>query len=295
MTPPVLFGLLNVNKPPGWTSRDAVNRVQRLVRGVKVGHAGTLDPLATGVLVIGLGPATRLVEYVQRQPKRYEATFLLGRASDTEDIDGQVVELDNPPCPTRDELDAVLPRFVGLIDQLPPAFSALKVAGQRAYALARQGQPVTLQPRSITVHQLILQSYDYPVLRLSVTCGSGTYIRSLGRDVAQALGTAAVMSALERTAIGDFCVAEAWGLEDLTRESIAAHLLPARRAVPQLPTVQLTPAELDRLVHGMLLPNRWQAIGPEIAGLDEAGNLIAILAPHGEQLLRPLRNFVGSH
>ena len=294
MISPVLFGLLNINKPQGITSRDAVNCVQRLVRGVKVGHAGTLDPLATGVLVIGLGPATRLVEYVQRLPKRYEATFLLGKTSDTEDIDGHVVELDHPPCPTRDELEALLPCFVGVIDQRPPAFSALKVAGQRAYALARQGQPVVLQPRSITVHQLTLRSYEYPVVRLSVSCGSGTYIRSLGRDVAHALGTAAVMSALERTAIGDFCVAEACGVEDLTRESITAHLLPARRAVSQLPTVQLTLAETHRLAHGMAIQNRWQTAEPELAGLDEVGNLVAILTPHGEDAIRPLRNFAGT-
>ena len=152
---------------------------------------------------------------------------------------------------------------------------------------------MTLQPRLITVHQLTLRSYEYPVVRLSVSCGSGTYIRSLGRDLAQALGTAAVMSALERTAIGDFFAAEASGLEDLTRESIAAHLLPARRAVSQLPTVQLTPAETRRLAHGMAIQNRWQTAGPELAGLDEVGNLVAILTPHGEDAVRPLRNFTG--
>ena len=134
-----LFGLLNVNKPAGVTSRDVVNRVQRLVRPERVGHAGTLDPLATGVLVVCLGPATRLVEYLQRLRKRYRAAFLLGRTSDTEDIEGQVVELAAPPRPTPAQIAAVLPRFLGQIEQVPPAFSALKLAGRRAYELARAG------------------------------------------------------------------------------------------------------------------------------------------------------------
>src|SRR3954462_2976034 len=127
-----MIGLLNLNKPPGCTSRDVVNRVQKLVRPEKVGHAGTLDPLATGVLVVAIGGATRLVEYIQQQPKRYLATFLLGRESDTEDVEGKVVELGQPPIPPPHEIATALPRFTGEIDQVPPAFSALKVAGQRA-------------------------------------------------------------------------------------------------------------------------------------------------------------------
>ena len=133
-----MFGLLNIDKPSAMTSRDVVNRVQRLVRGVKVGHAGTLDPLATGVLVVALGPATRLVEYVQRMPKTYVGTFLLGRSSDTEDIEGNVVELDHPPRPTRQEIEAALPAFLGTIQQLPPAF--LRTQGPRSTRL-RLGAP----------------------------------------------------------------------------------------------------------------------------------------------------------
>jgi tRNA pseudouridine55 synthase len=288
---PSMFGLLNVNKPQGITSRDAVNRVQRLVRGVKVGHAGTLDPLATGVLVVCLGPATRLVEYVQRMPKRYEATFLLGRSSDTEDLDGQVVQLDDPPRPAREDIEAVLPRFRGAIDQVPPAFSALHVDGARAYDLARRGQPVALRSRTVTIHNLHLRDYAYPEFKLSVACGSGTYIRSLGRDIAWALGTAAVMSALERTAIGHFRIDMACQYDLLTRESIAAQLLPPRLAVSDLPTVSLTESDLSRVRSGQPMENRWQLLAPEIAGLDGAENLATILAPDGPHQLRPLRNF----
>ena len=199
-----MFGLLNVHKPAGITSRDVVNRIQRVVRPVKVGHAGTLDPLATGVLVICLGSATRLIEYVQRMPKHYRGTFLLGRKSDTEDIEGEIEVLDAAPQPSIDEIHAALPQFVGTIRQRPPAYSALKVGGKRAYQLARAGQEVQLAARPIEVYSLSLQHYEYPEIVLDIQCGSGTYVRSLGRDLADGLGTGAVMSALERTAIGDF-------------------------------------------------------------------------------------------
>jgi tRNA pseudouridine55 synthase len=286
-----MFGLLNIDKPPGMTSRDVVNRVQRLVRGVKVGHAGTLDPLATGVLVVALGPATRLVEYVQRMPKTYVGTFLLGRSSDTEDIEGKVVELELPPRPTRQEIDAALPAFLGTIQQLPPTFSALKVQGQRAYDLARRGEPVVLQPRPIDIHRLTVMRYEYPELELEVGCGSGTYIRSLGRDIARSLGTAAVMSALVRTAIGNFRLAEAVALDSLTFEVIENRLLSPRRAVAPLPSAQLTEEEARRVANGLPIRNRWKFAAGEIAALDDQDRLVAILVLRGHDELGPVRNF----
>jgi len=286
-----MFGLLNINKPSGITSRDVVNRVQRLVRGVKIGHAGTLDPLATGVLVVALGPATRLVEYVQQMPKTYVGTFLLGRASDTEDVAGKVVELENPPRPTAGEIEAILPRFLGTIMQMPPAFSALKVHGRRAYELARRGDAVELQPRPIEVHRLAIVGYAYPELQLEVCCGSGTYIRSLGRDVAQALGTAAVMSALVRTAVGDFRVEDACMVDDLTPEAIERRLLPPTRAIARLPMVQLADDEVRRIANGMLIANRWRHDASELAAVDAQQQLVALLAPRGRGQLGPLRNF----
>ena len=237
-----MIGLLNIHKPYDVTSRDVVNRVQGLVRPDKAGHAGTLDPLATGVLVVCVGAATRLIECVQELPKSYIATFLLGRQSETEDVEAPAVELVNPPVPSREEVEAKLPQFCGKILQRPPAYSALKVQGRRAYALARRGQAVELKPRPITIHQLGIVRYAYPELTLAVECGSGTYVRSLGRDIAAALGTAAVMSALERTAIGKFTVAQACPLEQLTAETLESWLLPPIRAVDHLPSVVLSRA-----------------------------------------------------
>ena len=200
------LGFFNVNKPTGQTSRWVVDQIQRIVRPAKVGHAGTLDPLATGVLVVAVGSATRLIDYVQQMPKRYRANFLLGCTSPTEDVDGEVVPLENPMVPTRVEIEAAIPAFLGEILQSPPAFSALKVGGRRAYSLARAGQAVELKPRSVSIHRLNVLGYEYPRLQLEIECSSGTYVRSLGRDLAEQLGTGAVMSALVRTAIGSFRV-----------------------------------------------------------------------------------------
>lgn len=286
-----MFGLLNINKPQGVTSRDVVNSVQRILRGVKVGHAGTLDPLATGVLVVCVGPATRLVEYVQRMRKQYSATFLLGKTSDTEDIEGQVMELAEPPCPSRSEIEAALPAFIGEIEQRPPAYSALKVSGRRAYELARKGRQVELQPRQITVHDITASRYAYPELELQITCGSGTYVRSLGRDLAQTLGTGAVMSALERTAIGGFRVEDAVAPDELSAENTADFLLAPRHAVCELPALELTSDEIRRIGNGMSIENRWRVEGPEIAAFNESGRLMAILTPRGLEWLRPARNF----
>jgi tRNA pseudouridine55 synthase len=289
-----MFGLLNLDKPAGVTSRDVVNRVQRLVRPEKVGHAGTLDPLATGVLVVGIGQATRLVEYVQRLPKTYRGTFLLGRTSDTEDIEGQVRELPNPPVPTCNHMQSVLPRFVGSIEQSPPAYSALRVAGQRAYDLARKGEAVELAPRAIEIFSLELLSYDYPELTLLVRCGGGTYVRTLGRDIARSLGTDAVMSALRREAIGGFSVTTALPAEAITLESIQASLLPPILAVGDMPQIVVSGDEARRLGQGQPIANRWHTSAEELAAVTLEDRFVAIVAPLPEGNLRATKNF-GTH
>jgi tRNA pseudouridine55 synthase len=267
-----------------------VNRVQRLVRPAKTGHAGTLDPLATGVLVVAIGPATRLIDYVQEAPKQYRGEFLLGRRSDTEDIEGAVEELPQPPRPSRAEIEAVLPRFTGTIEQRPPAYSALKVAGKRAYDLARQGKTVDLAPRPVEIHALHVVGYDYPKLTLEVSCGSGTYIRSLGRDIAQAVGTEAVMSSLVRTAIGAFTVEDACALDAITLESLPAQLRSPAEAVAHLPQATLSAAELERIARGLTIMLPASPRGSEVAVLDEQSRLRAILIRRGGAW-GPVRNF----
>lgn len=301
MNAPHRSGLLNVNKPAGRTSRDVVNRVQRLVRPDKVGHAGTLDPLATGVLLVAVGHATRLIDHLHRLPKRYVATFELGCESPTEDIEGTVTPLVDPPRPTLPEISAAARTLVGPIMQTPPAFSALKVQGRRAYALARRGREVELAPREITIHELHVVEYDYPRLVLNVFCGTGTYVRSLGRDLARQVGTAAVMSALVRTAIGEFSLAQACGFDDISAESLDGLMLPATRAVDALPRIEVGPAEIERLRHGLFIDGGdaardeelARAATTELAAVDERGQLIALLTPRGAGQLGARINFVG--
>jgi tRNA pseudouridine55 synthase len=286
-----LRGLLNLNKPSGMTSRDVVNLVQRLARPLKVGHAGTLDPLATGVLAVCVGTATRLIEHIQRMPKTYVGTFLLGRESDTEDIEGRVVELADPPQPTLAQLAAAAAKFTGEILQRPPAYSALKVAGRRAYELARQGKPVDLQPRPIAVHRLEIISYRYPEMVLEIKCGSGTYVRSLGRDIAESLGTAAVMSALTRTAIGNFRLSEAVDPASFAAANLQEHLLPLLMAVEYLPRVDLSPVEAIRLGNGLTISRTSLPDAAEYAGISPTGELCSILVPRGKNQLAPALTF----
>ena len=287
-----LSGILNVNKPGALTSRRVVDIVQRLVWPERVGHAGTLDPLATGVLVVCVGSATKLIEYVQRMPKSYQGTFLLGRKSDTEDVEGQVVELRDPPEPSLEEIVRAAKSFVGKIMQRPPAFSAIKVNGRRAYKLARKGEDVELTPRPVNVYKIEVRAYRYPELELEIECGGGTYIRTLGRDLAESLGTSAVMSALVRTGIGHYRLAEALDPHQLTKENIAAHLLPLAGAVDYLPRLELSTEQAINVHHGRkILKTNAVAESDELIAVDGEGKLLAILGPADAQLLRTLKNF----
>jgi tRNA pseudouridine55 synthase len=206
-------GLIVIDKPAGMTSRDVVNIAQRwFPRGTKLGHTGTLDPLATGVLVLCVGKATKLADRVQASSKSYRTRILLGATSDTDDADGRVVpEVDTRPA-TIEAIRTALPSFVGSIDQLPPAYSAVKVGGRRAYALARRGKDVPLQPRAVRVDAIEILNYAWPRLDLAIDCGKGTYIRSIARDLGAALGVGGLVETLRRTRVGPFTVEQAIAL-----------------------------------------------------------------------------------
>jgi tRNA pseudouridine55 synthase len=287
-----LFGLINLNKPSGITSRAAVDRVKRLVGRAKIGHTGTLDPLASGVLVICIGPATRLAEFVQGQTKQYRATFLLGRTSPTDDVDGEVTELVDPPRPTHEEIVAATGPLTGEIQQRPPPHSALKVAGRRAYELARAGEEVELAPRPIEVYRFDVVSYAYPELVVDISCSKGTYVRALGRDLAESLGTGAVMSALVRTAVGAFGVDDAIAPETLTRENLAEALLPARLAVADVPEVCLDIEQIAAIGNGGKLSGD---IAPAdcqtLAAYNADGQLLAVLSRAVDGRFKPSVNF----
>lgn len=272
-------GILNLNKPGGVTSRAVVDMVVRPLRGTKVGHAGTLDPLATGVLVVCVGAATRLIEYVQRMSKTYRTTVLLGARSDTLDADGRVVADESPRVPGEPEICKAIAAQVGTIAQVPPQYSALKVQGRRAYDLARAGNAVELAPRPVIISRIAVLAYTWPRLELEIDCGSGTYIRSIARDVGEALGCGGLVEVLTRTRIGPFTLDDALDPLVLSAGSISSRLRPTLEAVANLPRLSLSPDQIEAIGQGRALTaDQFGGAVPagEVALLDPDGALIAI-------------------
>lgn len=219
-----MTGLLLVDKPAGLTSFDVIRRLRPVLGVRKIGHAGTLDPAATGLLLLLLGPATKQAQRLLKLDKSYVATITLGHDSTTADAEGELTAV-SQRVPAKAEIAAALQQFRGPIQQTPPAFSALKVKGRRAYQLARRGQAPELAPRAVTIQRLELLAYAYPQLQLEATVSSGTYIRSLAADIGRALGTGGYLSQLRRTAIADYDVADALPLAAITPELAAQKLI----------------------------------------------------------------------
>ncbi len=239
-------GVLNVRKPHGMTSHDVVNAVRRFAGMRRVGHAGTLDPAAEGVLVLLLGSATRLSQYVTGARKSYRAVLKLGETTTTYDAEGEITA-HHPVSVTREEIEAALTNFRGPLMQVPPMYSAIKQRGKKLYELARRGQEVSRPPRPVTIYHLELVAWASPHLTLEVVCSAGTYIRSLAHDLGQALGCGAHLAELLRTASGPFLLADAHPLEELRtlaeRGQLAQVLLPPQAALYALPAVTLTPPQ----------------------------------------------------
>lgn len=300
--PRPLCGLLNLDKPIGLTSRDVVDRVSRPLKKarVKVGHAGTLDPLASGVLVVAVGAATRLIEQVQHQQKTYAATILLGATSDTLDADGTVTPVPDATAPDEAAIRSALASQVGEIEQMPPAYSALRVGGKRAYDLAREGQAVDLAPRKVRIDRVGLVRYEWPHLEIEVDCGSGTYIRSIARDVGEALGCGGLIAVLRRTRIGPFLVEDALPPDPdrLTPDTIPDLLRPALDAVADLPRLHLTFDQEAVIRLGQPLGHRSGVEPPtepgETALIGPDGRLVALAeADPAQGLYRPRRVLSG--
>jgi tRNA pseudouridine55 synthase len=286
-----LFGVLNLNKPPGESSRQTVDRVARLVRPDKAGHAGTLDPLASGVLLVMVGQATRLVEYCHRLTKTYRATFLLDRRSPTDDVEGPVETVAGARVPDLVELLGAAATLVGSVLQRPPPFSALKVGGRRAYRLARAGQEVELAARPVRIERIEVVRYEFPEVEAEIACGAGTYIRSVGRDLAERVGTCAVMSGLVRTGIGPFHVEDAVSPEILARDSVRSFLLPPLDVLGDMPAVSLSDEEATRVERGQFIGRPDRAEEDELAAVAPDGRLLAILRQKEPGILAPLRVF----
>ncbi len=231
-------GVLNVLKPAGMTSFDVIAVLRRIYGQKKIGHGGTLDPLAAGVLPVFLGRAARLIEYAPIRRKTYEAEFLMGFATDTEDVSGRIVE-EGAVLSDGAAWEEAAARFRGPIQQVPSAYSAKQIGGRRAYDLARAGEAVELPPKDVVIYDLVIREIRPPYLRLSVTCSSGTYVRALGRDMGRAAGCPLAMSFLVRTAMGPFVIRAAKTLEEIEADPEGALMEDLRPILSELPAVTL--------------------------------------------------------
>ncbi len=282
------------------TSRDVVNVVQWRVRSawreapdpkprkIKVGHCGTLDPLAEGVLVLGVGPAVRLMPYMHHHPKRYLGKFQLGASSETGDLEKGLTLHDQLPIPTEQQLLAACQSLTGAIQQVPPAYSAIWVDGKRAYDRVRSGEDVQMPTRNVVIHDLKLTRYDYPHMELDITCGSGTYIRTLGIDVARAVGSMAVMSHLQRVSVGQFPIESTVDVETLREQPLEPLLMPAALATTHLPKLRVDDDQSKRLMNGLCVDGSPDLVDRddrfcespdegEVAAISASDNLLAIV------------------
>ncbi len=243
-------GIVIIDKPAGWTSQDVTAKLRGVLRTKRIGHGGTLDPMATGVLPVFVGRATRAVEFFEHADKTYEAVLLLGIITDTEDTTGEILEKRQVSA-TKEDILAVLEQFKGEIEQIPPMYSAIKVGGQKLYDLARKGQVVERKPRRITIHELDFLGLDGDLVRLRVHCSKGTYIRTLCKDIGQALGCGGCMAELRRIQAGEYTEDMAVSLQTLIdAENPGEYLKSIDTVFAAHPAVTLTPKQALRCRHG---------------------------------------------
>ena len=247
-------GVLIINKPRGWTSHDVVNKCRRILQEKQIGHTGTLDPLATGVLVLCIGKATKIVRYLEADEKEYTAELTLGSTTDTQDADGRVLETRGYAPPSIGHVRDVLNGFLGSIQQRPPAYSALKVNGVPSYRLARQGILQKLEMRPVTIHEIRLLDYTDPIIRFDVRCSKGTYVRTLCADMGEQLGMGAHLVSLVRTRSGRFSLEAALSLEQAETLAAAGQaeqaLIPLSEAVGDFPLLIMDESDARRIAHG---------------------------------------------
>jgi tRNA pseudouridine55 synthase len=274
-----ISGVLVVDKPIGLTSHDVVQIIRKGTNIRRAGHTGTLDPRASGVLVVLIGPAVRLSEYVSASDKRYQAVMQLGASTDTYDADGTVTST-APVEITEAQFEEALQSFVGEIEQVPPPYSAVKIKGKKAYEMAREGEEVDLAPRKIKVYSLELLEWAPPEVVIDVYCSSGTYVRSLAHDLGEKLGCGAHLVGLRRTKSGRFTLRDAAPLRNL-REAFETgswyqFLIPAAEALSDWASIELNHEQVESVRHGHRIPVE-NSIGAWIRGISEQGELVALM------------------
>lgn len=285
-------GLLNIDKPAGLTSHDVVARIRRVAQTRRVGHSGTLDPAATGVLLVCVGRATRLVEYLVGQEKGYIGRITLGQTTSTYDAEGEVI-LERPvPHLTPVDLESALAPFRGDILQIPPMVSAIKKDGQPLYKLAREGKVVDRPPRPVTIYRLRVLAFESPHIDIEVVCSSGTYIRSIAYDVGEGLGCGGHLSRLRRTHVGPHSLDQATPLDELTPERLVEVLQPADTAVAHLPQLNLSEDETAELTFGRMIERRSDGPQAPLARAYTPSNRFLGIVTQREKMWKPKKMFL---
>ncbi|GBC93007.1 tRNA pseudouridine synthase B [bacterium HR15] len=287
-------GVLNINKPVGLTSHDVVEHIRAVAHQKEVGHTGTLDPMADGVLLVCMGRATRLTPYLQQLPKKYRGIIQFGIRTTTQDAEGEVFSQIPAPHLTLEQVQEAVRPFIGRIEQIPPMYSAVKIDGKRLYELARAGKEVERKPRTVTIYTLQIEHFqpgEFPTARFYLECSSGTYVRTLASDIGDRLGMGAYLKQLTRIAVGHFLLEEAQPLDTLTDpESVAAHLIAPADALRHLPRWKPTAPYLERLLNGNFVQAEnplWTPGGYVLVMEDD--DRIALVARWLPPLLRPVR------
>jgi tRNA pseudouridine55 synthase len=272
-------GWLNLDKPQGLTSTQAIGRVRRILNAQKLGHAGTLDPLATGILPIALGEATKTIPYLQDRDKVYRFTVKWGEGRNTDDSEGAVTETSGLR-PTAEQILAEIPKFIGEVEQTPPQFSAIKLDGQRAYDLARKGEAVEIKSRIVSIYDLVLLGVTQDTAEFEMECGKGTYVRAIARDMGRNLGCFGHITGLRRLAVGNFTENEAISLDEFEKMVQSADpdqvLMPVETVLDDIPALAMTASEISRIRQGQTLKfiSRQDIERFSIAGIDEETDLV---------------------
>jgi tRNA pseudouridine55 synthase len=266
-------GFLVIDKPEDWTSHDVVQKARKELKIKKIGHLGTLDPLATGVLVLAVGNATKLIEYLLMNEKEYDAEVKLGVRSDTFDAEGKIEEVTDKPVSEK-EIEKVVSKFEGSIDQVPPVFSAIKIEGETAYKKARRGEDIKMKPKKVHIYENKILDYKWPVLKLHIHCSTGTYIRSIAHDIGEKLGCGGYLQKLVRTRVRNFQLKDSIKIEEISPEK----LIPIEEALPAFPQVELTELDYERIKNGQGIVKDGNWSDEElIAGMLE-GKLVSVMA-----------------
>ncbi|MFN4196094.1 MAG: tRNA pseudouridine(55) synthase TruB [Thermosynechococcus sp.] len=279
-----MFGFLNLNKPAGCTSHDCINALRKRLRLKRIGHGGTLDPMATGVLPIALGAATRLLPYLSDR-KAYIGTVRFGLTTTTDDITGDICQEQSASHLTREAIEEQLPQFIGEIEQLPPAYSAIQVEGQRLYARARAGEMVSVPPRTVEVYEIEVlhwQAGHHPELTLRIVCGGGTYIRAIARDLGAALGVGGTLAALQRIESGGLRIEASHSLESISPEHVP--LQSPQAVLSHLPWLELNEAQLNDWYHGRAVVGEGLPPAESFVGVTFGGTCVGIGLSGGDRL-----------